>query len=374
MNRSYRFLLAIFILIVATAGFGCSQAEEAEPSDAARLLALADSEPKTILPDNEMKRVFLLNSYHPEFVYTRNMNAGIMAALAEERFVDGKNMTTEFLYMDTKKRTSEAWKQEIGQKAVARIRQWQPHVVIASDENAQLYAVKHLKDSPVPIVFMGVNGDPVKYNLIDNLDRPGHNITGCIERERLSQTITMLQRLVGNVKRLAILCDDGPTGRPVVDRLKAQAPTIGLEVVAAEHIGDFDQWKTFVKRIQTQADVLALVVYHTLRDAAGNHIPPKEVLSWTVHNNKLPDIGFWDWAVEGGLLCSEAISGYQQGHYAGTVAAYVLMGQSPADFPVNSPRTGKPCINMARARMLGIQIPDDMRQRATVYMSIGSDQ
>lgn len=55
----------------------------------------------------------------------------------------------------------------------------------------------------------------------------------------------------------------------------------------------------------------------------------------TVHNNHLHDFGFWSWAVGGGLLCSEAISGYQQGYYVGTIEAFDILlpvGHMPDEF------------------------------------------
>jgi ABC-type uncharacterized transport system substrate-binding protein len=111
-----------------------------------------------------------------------------------------------------------------------------------------------------------------------------------------------------------------------------------------------------------------------LKDDAGKSIHENRVLSWTINNNQLPDLGFWSWAVEGGLLCSEAISGYQQGHYAATVAAYVLMGQSAGEFPVDKPQRGEICINLARAKMLGIEIPYELARTATLYQTIAASE
>jgi ABC-type uncharacterized transport system substrate-binding protein len=50
------------------------------------------------------------------------------------------------------------------------------------------------------------------------------------------------------------------------------------------------------------------------------------------------------------------------------------MGQSPGDFPVDRPQRGELCINTARAEMLGIAVPADLKRIATVYNTIGSDK
>ena len=324
------------------------------------------------LSEKDRKRVLILSSYHAEYVWDQDVSKGILSGLAEERFTPEKNITIEYFYMDTKRKTSEKWKQEIAQQAIEKINSWQPHVVIATDDNAQKYVVAKMKDSGVNFVFLGVNADPMAYNYIDSIDNPGGTITGSIERARFEQTFKLLKRIVPGVKKIAIVCDDGPTGEFVVKRVLQTANEQGIEIVSSRRIGRFSEWKNYVRSVQDYADALLVIVYHTLKDEQGNAVSGDEVLNWTVNNSKLPDMGFWSWAVEGGLMCSEAISGYQQGFYAATVASYVLMGQKPGEFPVDKPQRGELCINLARAEMLGIKIPADIKRIATVYNKIGS--
>ena len=324
------------------------------------------------LPVAQQKRVLLLHSYHEEYIWLQNVNRGILQALEEERYYPGKNINVENFYMDTKRKSDAPWKTTIAAKAIDKISSWKPHVVIASDDNAQSYVVRKLSGTATPFVFLGVNADPKDYGYIQSMEAPGGNVTGCIERERFELSLSLLRQMVPGIRKIAILCDDGPTGRPIIRRVKASAAKSGAEIVAASQIGRFNAWKKFVLDIQDKADALLVIVYHTLKDDKGNHVDPDKVLNWTVSNNRLPDFGFWKWAVEGGLLCSEAISGYQQGHYAGTVAAYVLAGQSPGEFAVQMPRRGEICINKARAASLGIRIPDDLIKSATIYDSIKS--
>lgn len=325
------------------------------------------------LPPSERKRILVLHSYHQEYAWLKDVNRGILSGLEEERYVPDKNVTIEYFYMDTKKKTTEAWKREIARKAMDKIETWHPHVVIATDDNAQKYVVAKMKNSGVNFVFLGVNANPLDYNYINNWDTPGGTITGSIERARFAQTIKLLQRLVPGARRIAIVSDDGATGASVVNRILAQSRSMDIDIVSSRRIGQFSHWKGYVRSIQDQADALLVVVYHTLKDDTGNPVHENEVLNWTINNSNLPDIGFWSWAVEGGLLASEAISGYQQGHYAATVASYVLMGQKPGEFPIDKPQRGELCINLARAEMLGIKVPVDLKRTATVYTSIGSD-
>jgi len=210
--------------------------------------------------------------------------------------------------------------------------------------------------------------------LPSGLDQVAGNLRCDLRVKRFEQSLQLLRKLVPNVRRLAIVCDDGPTGVPVIERTTARAADLGLEVVAVKQTGSFTEWQRFVKSVQNKADVLMVIVYHTLKDDAGKHVHEDKVLNWTVTNNKLPEIGCWAWAVEAGLLCSEAISGFQQGYHAATLAAYILMGQPPGEFPVQMPRRGETCVNRARADMLGITIPPELRTTATIYNKIKSSE
>jgi ABC-type uncharacterized transport system substrate-binding protein len=325
-----------------------------------------------ILPESAPKRVLILHSYHPEFVWVQDVNKGILQGLREERFEIERNLKLDYFFMDTKRQTDEKWKLEVAAKAKAHIAAFKPDVVIAVDDNAQKYVVKDLSNSGTPFIFLGVNADPMTYGYLRSLEAPGGHVTGSIERERFKQSVALLQQLVPEAHNLAVVCDDGPTGKPVIDRIKKRAAELGISLVADKQTGSFREWQSFVEEIQAQADALLVILYHTLKDDTGKPVHENTVLSWTVQNSRLPDMGFWSWAVEGGVLCSEAISGFQQGHYAATVAAYVLLGQSPGEFSVDTPQRGEVCVNIARAKMLGIEIPYELARTATLYRTIGS--
>ena len=369
-----RMIVLSLILIGTFLGVGCNRLEPQKETASKTTDVFAESEILKPLPMSERKKVLVLHSYHPEYTWIQDIDRGILRGLEEERFTTKRNLILEPFYMDTKRKTSAEWKDQIGLKAIEKIEAWKPDVVISSDDNAQSYVVGKMKDRQVPFVFLGVNSDPMKYGYIDNLDTPGHNVTGCIERERFEQSLLLLRKLVPDARRFAIICDDGPTGVPVIERTTAMAPALGLELVAVKQTGNFTEWQRFVTSVQKKADFLMVIVYHTLKDDAGNHVHEDKVLNWTITNSKLPDIGCWAWAVEGGLLCSEAISGFQQGYHAATLAAYILMGQSAGEFPVQMPRRGDTCVNRARAEMLGLTIPPDLRTTATIYNKIKSSE
>jgi ABC-type uncharacterized transport system substrate-binding protein len=373
MQKQTVCLLMLSLMVVAGI-MACNAQREDNAQDKKIDAEALEARLNQALPEAKRKRVLVLHSYHPEFVWVQDVNKGIVQGLLEERFEEGKNLNLEYFYMDTKRKSDEKWKLEVAGQAKARIATLKPDVVIAVDDNAQKYVVKDLANGGPPFVFLGVNANPMDYGYLRSLEAPGGQVTGSIERERFEQSLALLRKLIPEVTNLAVLCDDGPTGKPIVARIQQKAPLLGVNIVATKQTGSFHEWQRFVRQVQNQADALLVILYHTLKDDAGKSIHENRVLSWTINNNQLPDLGFWSWAVEGGLLCSEAISGYQQGHYAATVAAYVLMGQSAGEFPVDKPQRGEICINLARAKMLGIEIPYELARTATLYQTIAASE
>lgn len=312
-------------------------------------------------------KVMIIHSYHESNPWDISVEKGVRAALADEYYFLDDNLKLSSFYMDTKRRTSKEWKEDAGLMARDTIAKTKPDVVIALDDNSQEFVVRRMVGAPNAFVFAGVNRDPEEYGILSDRELPGGNVTGALERERFAESLKLMRRIVPGVKRLAVISDASTTGQPVVERINAAADGLGAQVVASLRTDSFAEWKKFVKDVQKKADALVVVVYHTLKNADGKHMAAEDVLAWTSRNSKLPDMGFWPWAVSQGLLCSDAIDGYEQGYYAGTISAYILGGQSAGEFPVEAPRTGQPCINKARAASLGIDVPVHLEKTSKVF-------
>jgi|GEM_PF-3984131 len=61
---------------------------------------------------------------------------------------------------------------------ITELDSFDPDIILLGDDNADNYIGNHYLDSSIPIVFWGINGLPLKYDLLDSLEKPGHNVTG----------------------------------------------------------------------------------------------------------------------------------------------------------------------------------------------------
>ncbi len=138
-------------------------------------------------------RIAVVSSYHREYLWSQDTNSGLLAGFIETKMLDSKAQAEQYtekdcvessraiirkFWMDTKRRSST---KDISASLI-RIRTeldaFKPNLIMLGDDNATNYLGNVYLDTGIPVVFWGVNGLPVKYGLIDSIEKPGHNVTG----------------------------------------------------------------------------------------------------------------------------------------------------------------------------------------------------
>ena len=297
-----------------------------------------------------LKKVFVVFSYHSEFSWVIDENKGLNEGFA------GQNFELERFYMDTKRKTSLEWKQAITDSAIARITAFKPDLVMVFDDNACEWIAKHYAGSTLPVVFAGMNFEPSHYGF------PTANITGVVEHIPLKAMVDLVTELDPTVRKVAFISDDSPTSAGIDERLPSlDLPVEILEVVATN---DFNQWKAKITAWQDQVDAIGLFTYNTIKDEnSAVSMPTASVMQWIIENSKLPEFASFNFAVKDGALCSSYKAGNTQGKVAAEMAIKILTGTSPADLKIIDPPESIRIVNQARAKQLGIQIPEDMDYR-----------
>lgn len=302
------------------------------------------------------QRVLLLHSYHAGYPWTDTITSGVRMALS------GQLVALEVFYMDTKRRTDEAWKQEAAARARHVVAAWDPDLIIAVDDNAQEYFAKHYVGAKRPaIVFCGVNAEPETYGY------PAPNVTGILERPHFEAGLNMLGRILPHARRLAIISDDSPTSAGALQYMTSASTP--WQIVSCETPGTWEQWCAAVRRAQTMADALAIYMYHTIRPpGSGASMDPKDVMAWTVSNSGIPILGFFNFTIDDGALCGYVESGFEHGYEAGRLALRVLDGTRPDALPIVTALDGHAMINRGAARRWGLTVPESLRRSAEVLV------
>lgn len=318
--------IIIFVLAVLLAMLGCAKSPE---------------------------KLLVIYSYHPEFEWCRQEKIGI-----EDVFSD-QNLIIESFYMDTKRKNGKTWEKNITDEALLKIKSFKPDLVIVCDDNACRLVAKQFVDKKLPFVFTGINEDPNMYNM------PARNITGVIERKLIPGTIDLLKKLVPSIKTIAIITDNSPTSQATVGRFNKE--NFPVELTEVFSTNEYDEWKNYVRKIQTEVDALGIYLYFTLEEIDSEEsVPNAEVLKWTLENNTLPTFSFFAFSVQDGVLCGETQSGYEQGKEAALMAKEILAGVKPSELPVLMPKKGTLMINEKTAQKLEIVIPEELKQKAKI--------
>jgi len=327
-----------------------------------------------------MKRVLIIHSYHREWGWDQDTENGIIEGLKKGGYKLDKDYTLKTFYMDTKNKytTTEQIKMR-AEQAMNIIDEYKPDIVFINDDNALKYvAVAYtLKnpDSRLPFVFSGINVDPSVYEPIDTLEKPGHSITGALERFPYYQSFSLAKRILPNRTRVVLFADSSPSSNFVVnsfeERYLEKVNNSPLDVVAVVQVKTFREWKEKIKEYQKKADFLGIITYHQLRDDDGNIVDASRVVLWTINNNKLPEIGFLLFHAEDGFWLAVGVSPYKTGRYVGTIGAEILNGKNPGEIPIVDPKLVDVAFNLERSKMLGIEIPIDILGMATeIYPKI----
>ncbi len=305
-------------------------------------------------------KILHIMSYHSPWKWTDDQFAGFKEAL--------KDVDVEYkvFQMDTKRNSSKKWKETVGRQARELIESWRPDLVYTNDDNAQEYVVKYYVNSDTPFVFSGVNADPGEYGFDGSL-----NVTGILEQEHFVESVELLKMGVPDIRKIAIVLDEGRTWPGVMRRMKEKLDQLpDIEIVSWDVIHSFAEYKQKIQSYQDNVDAIGLLGIFTFKGGDGQNVPYEEVLRWTAENSRLPDFSFWKDRIFFGTLCTVTVSGYEQGLAAGKIAHGILVDQrSPASFTMKPTVKGEAVISLARANHLGIPFKSSILLSAEIIES-----
>lgn len=322
-------------------------------------------------------RVVVVDSYHREYLWSQETNQGFSEAMlkfgyfdnqdqlkvfAEKDFLETSKAVVKRMWLDAKRKESKEDQAKSSAKIADEIKAFEPGIILLGDDNAANYVGRRFLDSGIPVVFWGVNHNPVKYGLVDDVNRPGHNVTGVYQTGYFGEGLELLKMISPAVKTFAILSDDSSTGRANFKAMEYLIRKGGqpLEFKETVSTNDYELWKSKALELQKEVDAFFIAMYSTLKDKNGEYVSSETVAAWYLKNIKIPEVTVGSHFVKHGLLCSANDSGYNQGYEAVMIANDILNGADPATYPPRAPKRGPYVVNKQRAKMLGMELTEDM--------------
>ena len=232
-----------------------------------------------------------------------------------------------------------------------------PDVILAYGTIPTAYLLQTTRT--VPIVFTLVI-DPLGGGLVDDLSRPGGNVTGFMvfEYSLSGKWLELLKQIAPGVTRAAILRDPAsPAGTGQFAVIQSVAPSFGVELRPI-NLRDAHEIEQAVAAFARSANG-GLVV--TASPQATDH---RDLIITLAARHKLPAIYSDRFFIAAGGLISYGPNFDDEGKRAAGYVDRILKGEKPADLPVQAPTKYELIINLKTARALVLPVPMAVLARA----------
>ncbi|MCV6587990.1 MAG: ABC transporter substrate-binding protein [Marinobacterium sp.] len=280
---------------------------------------------------------------HPALDAVRD---GLKAALIENGYDSDK---VKFTYESAQGNPAIA--AQIARKLVGE----QPAVIVAIATPSAQAAVSAARD--IPVVFSAVT-DPLAAKLVTNMDKPGRNVTGLSDAVPVAQHLAMIKEVVPGLKRLGIPFNPGePNAVSIIESMEKVAAEQGIEIikVAAPKSSDV---MIAAQKLIGKADA----IYTTLDNTV---ISALESIIKVGIDARLPVFSADTGSVARGSVAAVGFNYSDMGRQTGEMVIEILNGKKPADMPVRIAKGTDIYVNLKTARMMGVEIPQSLLDRAT---------
>lgn len=208
--------------------------------------------------------------------------------------------------------------------------------------------------SEIPIVGTSVT-DYVTAGVVDSNDAPGSNVTGASDLAPVDQQIALLQQVVPDAKKVAIVyCSAEPNSIFQSNLAQQYLTEAGLEF-AEYTAADSNEIQAVITKAVSECDTVYIPTDNTM---ANN----MEIIKNVALPAGIPVICGEEGMCSGGGLATLSISYYELGQKAGEMAYEILVnGADPATMPIEYVSENiTPKYNAEAAETLGITMPEGM--------------
>ncbi len=269
--------------------------------------------------------------------------------LEQAGYVDGQNVTIQYRFADNRYDLLPALAADLVRRRV--------DVIAANGPAAQ--AAK-AATATIPIVFTA-GFDPVEIGLVTSLSRPGGNITGVsiLDVELGPKRLELLHELVPTATDFAVLIN--PTDRAraeiISKNMQTAARTVGLQphVLHASTERELDAVFASLAQLRPGGLVIGGDPFFNSR---GQRLGAMSI------RHAVPTAFQFRPFVEAGGLVSYGADLADSYYQVGIYVSRILMGEKPADLPIQRATKVELIVNLKTARALGLAVSPPLLGRA----------
>ncbi|HEY2918879.1 MAG TPA: ABC transporter substrate-binding protein [Candidatus Binatia bacterium] len=267
--------------------------------------------------------------------------------LRELGYAEGNNIAIEYRFAEGKR--------ERLAELVSELVRLKVDIIVAENSSAGLAAKAATKTIPI---VLGASGHAIGLGLVDNLARPGGNITGLsfVATELSGKRLELLKEVIPKVSRVAVLWSGTAGDVIAMKETESVAPVFAIKL----------QPLVARDRETIEAGFSAMAKEHAqalIAQGSGN-LTHRTLIAELAVKHHLPTMfGRREFVDDGGLM-SYGVYIPDLFHRAATYVDKILKGTKPGDLPLEQPTKFELVINLKTSRQIGVTIPPNLLARA----------
>ena len=297
-------------------------------------------------------KVFRIGFLGPEgearYARLGNLEA-LRAGLREFGYVEGKNIVMELRFADSKYERLAGLAAELIERKV--------DVIVTHGAEGPVAASR--ATSTIPIVF-ATAGDLVALGLVQNLARPGGNMTGSLffNQELMAKRLELAKEVMPRITQVAVLVVRGsPATAGFLLTMGVAAKSLKLELQTFEVGGPADFDGAFSAMAKKRVNAVVIPEHPFL-------ITNAQEISKLATGRRIISIGYNESFAAAGGTIGYGVDFAEPFRRVGYFVNKIFTGTKPGDIPIEQAKKFDLVVNMKTARALGIKIPQSILVRA----------
>ena len=231
----------------------------------------------------------------------------------------------------------------------------EPDIIVAIATASAQAAVSSTKD--IPIVFSAVT-DPLGAKLIQNMEKPGGNVTGLSDMVNVEQHLKLIQEFKPDLKTVGVPYNPGEANSvSTVNALKAAGKKMGIKIVESAAPKSSDVMIA-TKQLVGKVDVIYCPIDNTIVTAL------ESVVKVGI-DAQIPVFAADTGSVKRGAVAAVGYNYFDLGRQTGEIVVRILKGEKAGDISVKMAEGTELFINTKMAKRMGIEVPKSALDRAT---------
>ncbi|MCF8062392.1 MAG: ABC transporter substrate-binding protein [Deltaproteobacteria bacterium] len=275
-----------------------------------------------------------------------NDSKGFADALAEEGFIEGKNITIERANAQGDQANCAMIARKFEDDRVDLV-----HAISTPNAQAQVKVSKE-----TPIVFSSVT-DPVKTGIAPKLGKTGTNVTGVSDRWPIELQCRMYQEIVPHVKKWGTIYNPGDVNVTFhIKEMKKAVEDLGGELVEA-HVSNSAEVMQAAQSLVGRVQAIHITSDNTTVSAF------ESVVKVCNANDIALFAGDRD-SVPRGAVVVYGLDYYMVGYTAGKKAARILKGEDPGEIPAGLAAGYSLWVSLKNAKDQSVDLPETLLKHA----------